>query len=62
MTDKQRELARHALGFPNKRNTSYRNHFCTGPGDTNFPKWEAMVASGEAIKQEKRFRELKNDK
>jgi hypothetical protein len=51
MTEKQRELARHALGFPNKKNTSYRNHFCTGPGDTNFPEWEAMVAAGEAVKQ-----------
>jgi hypothetical protein len=30
LTDRQRELARHALGFPNKKNTSYRNHFCAG--------------------------------
>lgn len=51
MTNEQRKLARHALGFPNKTNQSYRNHFCTGQGSTDFPLWEEMVAAGEAIKQ-----------
>jgi hypothetical protein len=51
MTDEQRKLARHALGFPNKTNTSYRNHFCTGAGSVDFPHWEAMVEAGEAVKR-----------
>ena len=51
MTDTQRELARHALGFPNKKNESYRNHFCTGPGSTDFEHWEDLVAKGLATKR-----------
>ncbi len=51
MTPEQRELARHALGLPNKKKTSYRNHFCTGPGTTDFPHWEAMVEQGDAIRR-----------
>lgn len=51
MTPKQRELARHALGFPNKRNVSYRNHFCAGAGSDDYAEWEAMVAAGLAIKR-----------
>lgn len=51
MTEKQRELARHALGFPNKRNQSYRNHFCTGPGSLDFDDWEDLVAKGLATKR-----------
>jgi hypothetical protein len=51
MTDKQRQLARHALGFPNKKNTSYRNHFCTGEGSTDYPEWLEMVANGEAVRR-----------
>ena len=51
MTDTQRELARHALGFPNKKNESYRNHFCTGPGSTDFEHWEDLVAQGLATKR-----------
>lgn len=55
MTNEQRELARHALGFPNKTNMSTRNHFCTGEGSTDFPHWEAMVAAGYAIKRKVSF-------
>jgi hypothetical protein len=51
MNDLQRQLARHALGFPNKKNTSYRNHFCTGPGSTDHEPWLQMVAAGEAIRR-----------
>ena len=51
MTDKQRDLARHALGFPNKKHTSYRNHFCTGAGSDDYPHWEEMVAQGDAVKR-----------
>lgn len=49
MTNIQKHLARHALGFPNKQNTSYRNRFCTGPGSTDYLEWQALVAEGDAI-------------
>ena len=52
MTEKQTKLARHALGFPNKKNTSYRNRFCTGPGCEDFAEWEAMVAQGDAVRRD----------
>ena len=52
MTENQRKLARHALGFPNRRNTSYRNHFCTGPGSPDYPEWLEMVSRCEAIKRD----------
>jgi len=48
MNDTQTKLARHALGLPNKQNTSYRNRFCTGPGSTDYPEWQAMVEQGDA--------------
>jgi hypothetical protein len=48
MTDRQRELARHALGLPNQRRTSYRNRFCTGPGCTDYDNWCEMVEKGFA--------------
>ena len=51
MNDAQRQLARHALGFPNKQNTSYRNHFCIGKGGDGYEDWERMVTQGDAIKQ-----------
>lgn len=51
MTPSQIELARHALGLPNKRRTSYRNHFVTGPGSADYDDWMAMVDSFEAHRQ-----------
>lgn len=51
MIHSQRLLARHALGFPNKKNTSYRNHYCCGAGTANYAEWEGMVAQGFAIKR-----------
>jgi hypothetical protein len=48
MTQEQRELARHALGLPNQRNTSYRNHFVTGEGSSDYPHWIKMVEAGYA--------------
>lgn len=49
MTPKQIELARHALGLPNDRNESYRNHFCTTRTDAD---WTAMVEQGDAVMRE----------
>uniref|UniRef100_A4WTA8 Uncharacterized protein n=1 Tax=Cereibacter sphaeroides (strain ATCC 17025 / ATH 2.4.3) TaxID=349102 RepID=A4WTA8_CERS5 len=50
MTPRQIELARHALGLPNRRKQSYRNHFVTGPGAPDYDAWEAMVTDGFAKK------------
>jgi len=44
----QRDLARHALGLPHKRKTSYRNYFVTGEGSIDYPHWMAMVDMGAA--------------
>ncbi len=52
MTPSQKELARHALGFPNKKNTSYRNRFCAGPYHPAWENWQHMVAEGYAIRQD----------
>jgi hypothetical protein len=54
MTPKQIELARHALGLPNKRRCSYRNHFVTGPGSSDWDDWQAMVTAGYACRHEPR--------
>lgn len=51
MTKRQIELARHALGFPNRNNMSYRNHFCAGPGHDDYDDWEDLVAKGLAVKR-----------
>ena len=48
MTDEQIELARHALGLPNKRNRSYRNHFVASAGHADFNNWADMVEKGFA--------------
>ncbi|QCP88280.1 hypothetical protein EYE35_21165 [Cereibacter sphaeroides] len=50
MSQHQIKLARHALGLPNRRKQSYRNHFVTGPGAPDYEAWEAMVADGLAKK------------
>lgn len=48
MTPTQRELARHALGLSDRHRKSYRNHFVTGEGSTDYPHWMAMVEAGYA--------------
>ena len=45
MTEKQRDILRHALGLGRERN-SYRNHFVTGPGSDDYADCEALVAAG----------------
>ena len=51
MTENERQLARHALGLPNKQRKSYRNHFVAGPGHSDFEAWLAMVESGHATRR-----------
>ncbi len=48
MTPEQIELARHALGLPNRLRKSYRNHFVTGEGSADHPHWMAMFQAGDA--------------
>ncbi len=48
MTPEQIELARHALGLPNKTLQSYRNHFVAGEGHSDHTDWCAMVEAGHA--------------
>lgn len=48
MTERQKGLARHALGLPNKSHTSYRNHFCAGPGHNDWQDWLDLVSKGLA--------------
>jgi len=48
MTDRQRELARHALGLPNKMRMSYRNRFVAGVGHDDYADWAQMVTDGDA--------------
>jgi hypothetical protein len=45
MTPEQTELARHALGLPNREKRSYRNYYIG-----EHAAWEAMVAAGLARK------------
>lgn len=51
MDTASRELARHALGLPNRRRKSYRNHFVAGDGHSDWVRWNEMVASGFAIRR-----------
>jgi len=48
MTEEQIELARHALGLPNRNRISYRNHFVAGEGHSEYVAWCDMVEKGFA--------------
>jgi hypothetical protein len=50
MTDKQRAMAREALGLPNEQNATQRNHYCVGEGGDGWDEWQALVAEGLAVK------------
>lgn len=56
MPPRHKELARHALDLTNReaRGRSYRNRFIAGPGHTDYPAWQAMVANGDAIEDRSR--------
>lgn len=45
------ELARHALGLPNRRKLSYRNRFVCGPGHDDHEAWMRMVQLGFATRR-----------
>ena len=46
----ERDILRHALGL-GRSNREYRNHFVTGPGSTDYPHCEALVAAGLMTKR-----------
>lgn len=49
LTPKQRKLARHALGLPNRRRRSYRNYFLAPYApNTDADHWFKMVEAGHA--------------
>lgn len=48
ISPEQIELARHALGLPNGRRKSYRNHFVAGEGHPDYIAWCDMVEHGFA--------------
>lgn len=50
ITEKQRDILRHALGVGRGR-TGWRNHFCTGPGSDDYADCEALVAYGLMTKR-----------
>ena len=52
LSPEQRELARLALGLPNRNNRSNRNRFVTGPGGDDYAHWMAMVDAGLARRRD----------
>lgn len=48
MNDKQKLLARHALGLEHRNKKSYRNRYYVGPGMRHFDEWQKMVEQGDA--------------
>lgn len=51
MSERQRDLARHALGLKNGRGRwpkSYRNHFVASEGHTDWPDWMLLQLAGLA--------------
>ena len=48
MTPRQIELARHALGLPNRNNKSFRNRFIAGLQHPDYADWFGMVLDGNA--------------
>ena len=51
ITDRQRDILRHALGVGRGRTAGWRNYFCTGPGSDDYDDCEALVAAGLMTKR-----------
>lgn len=50
MTPEQLDMARHALGLPNRSRRSYRNRYFANKDGAGDRVWQGMVAAGEAEK------------
>lgn len=48
MTPEQLDMARHALGLPNRQRRSYRNRYFANKDGAGDRAWQGMVANGEA--------------
>jgi hypothetical protein len=48
LTERQRQLVRHALGLDGRAKTTHRNHFAVGPGCDDYEDWMDLVAKGYA--------------
>ena len=48
MTRRQRQLARHALGLPNRHRTSFRNYYLAAYAPGVYDVWSAMEDAGLA--------------
>ena len=51
MNSEQHDILRHALGL-GRGSREYRNHFVTGPGSTDYPHCQALVAEGLMTRRE----------
>ena len=51
MNTEQNDILRHALGL-GRSEREYRNHFVIGPGSTDYPHCEALVAEGLMTRRE----------
>lgn len=49
MNEIQKQIARHALGLPNKNKKSYRNGYATYASMSQYLEWSDMVAKGLAV-------------
>jgi hypothetical protein len=50
MTPEQLRMARHALGLPNERSTSYRNRYYVPIGTQAERDWDDLVTQGLAAR------------
>lgn len=48
ITDKQRDLVRHALGLDERHKRTYRNHFVTSPLCDEYKEWADLLNHGLA--------------
>lgn len=49
LTPRQREMARHALGLPNRAKRSFRNRYFTVRGTPKHDAWMDLVHRGYAL-------------
>jgi len=50
VTPEQRDILRHSPGLGISKRP-YRNHFCTGPGSSDYAHCEALVSAGLMVKR-----------
>lgn len=51
LSDEEKKLCRHALGLPNAKKKSYRNHFVTSKGGRDAEVFEVMHDKGLVLRQ-----------